>query len=69
MTKPRYQRILLKLSGEALAGQGGYGIQTCPGMARIAAELARGRSFPQEVADRGVDASDLSPDRLSLEVA
>ncbi len=52
-----------------LAGQGGYGIQTCPGMARIAAELARGRSFPQEVADRGVDASDLSPDRLSLEVA
>lgn len=52
-----------------LAGQGGYGIQTCPGMARIAAELARGRSFPQEVADRGVDAADLSPDRLSLEVA
>ncbi len=52
-----------------LAGQGGYGIQTCPGMARIAAELARGRAFPQEVADRGVDASDLSPDRLSLEVA
>ena len=52
-----------------LAGQGGYGIQTCPGMARIAAELARGRAFPQEVADRGVDTSDLSPDRLSLEVA
>ncbi len=52
-----------------LAGQGGYGIQTCPGMARIAAELARGRAFPQEVADRGVDAADLSPDRLSLEVA
>ncbi len=52
-----------------LAGQGGYGIQTCPGMARIAADLARGRAFPSDVADRGVDASDLSPDRLSLEVA
>lgn len=52
-----------------LAGQGGYGIQTCPGMARIAADLARGRAFPSDVADRGIDTSDLSPDRLSLEVA
>jgi D-arginine dehydrogenase len=50
-----------------LAGQGGYGIQTCPGMARIAADLARGRPLPVDIADRGVDAADLSPDRLSLE--
>jgi D-arginine dehydrogenase len=50
-----------------LAGQGGYGIQTSPGMARIAADLARGRSLPKDIADRGVDAADLSPDRLSLE--
>ncbi|MSP49940.1 MAG: FAD-binding oxidoreductase [Alphaproteobacteria bacterium] len=51
-----------------LAGQGGYGIQTSPGMARIAADLARGRSLPQDIADRGLDAADLSPNRLSLEV-
>ncbi len=52
-----------------LAGQGGYGIQTCPGMARIAADLARGRPFPADIADRGLDSADLSPDRLSLEVS
>ncbi|MBM3535952.1 MAG: FAD-binding oxidoreductase [Alphaproteobacteria bacterium] len=51
-----------------LAGQGGYGIQTCPGMARIAADLARGRPFPADMADRGIDAVDLSPERLGLEV-
>ena len=26
MTKPAYKRVLLKLSGEALAGDAGYGI-------------------------------------------
>ena len=26
MTGPKYQRILLKLGGEALAGEGGFGI-------------------------------------------
>ena len=52
-----------------LAGQGGYGIQTSPGMARIAGALARGRPLPADIADRGLDALDLSPDRLSLEVS
>ena len=26
MQEPKYKRIVLKLSGEALAGEGGYGI-------------------------------------------
>lgn len=52
-----------------VAAQGGYGIQTAPAMARISGTLARGRPFPQDMLDRGLDTADLSPDRLSLEVA
>jgi uridylate kinase len=37
--KPAYQRILLKLSGEALAGEAGYGIN--PGVIRSIAEEVR----------------------------
>ena len=37
--KPKYRRILLKLSGEALAGGAGYGIDPAVA-ARLAAELA-----------------------------
>src|SRR3546814_5227012 len=33
-----------------LAGQGGYGIQTSPAMARVAGALAMGRGLPQAVA-------------------
>ncbi len=47
-----------------LAGQGGYGIQTAPGMARIAAALATGRPLPAEVTERGVSEQDLAPGRL-----
>ena len=47
-----------------LAGQGGYGIQTAPAMAAIAAALASGGDFPAHVAERGVSASDLDPARL-----
>jgi D-arginine dehydrogenase len=50
-----------------LAGQGGYGIQTSPGMGRIAAALAQGKPFPADIEDRGTSAVDLAPDRLSLE--
>ena len=50
-----------------LAGQGGYGIQTSPAMARIAADLARDKPFPKDLEDRGLAPLDLSPDRLSLE--
>src|SRR5690606_21877391 len=38
-----------------LAGQGGYGIQTAPAMARLAAALALGRGMPADIADQGVD--------------
>jgi uridylate kinase len=37
-SKPRYRRILLKLSGEALIGDGKYGIHA-PTMTRIASEV------------------------------
>ena len=47
-----------------LAGQGGYGIQTAPALARLAASLCRGAGIPAELADRGVAAAALSPARL-----
>ena len=47
-----------------LAGQGGYGIQTAPAMAVIAAALASGGDFPVHVTERGVSAADLDPARL-----
>jgi D-arginine dehydrogenase len=48
-----------------LAGQGGYGIQTAPSMARIAAALATGRTLPPDLADLGVEAAALSPRRFA----
>jgi D-arginine dehydrogenase len=47
-----------------LAGQGGYGIQTAPAMARCLADLMTGRGLPADVVGRGVPAADLSPARL-----
>lgn len=46
------------------AGQGGYGIQTAPAMARIAAALARREAIPADVLAEGLVAEDLSPDRF-----
>jgi D-arginine dehydrogenase len=46
-----------------LAGQGGYGIQTAPAMAALAAALVRGEAVPAAVADFGVDAKALRPGR------
>jgi D-arginine dehydrogenase len=46
------------------AGQGGYGIQTAPAMARAAAALARQENLPDDVAREGLAAADLSPDRF-----
>jgi D-arginine dehydrogenase len=48
-----------------LAGQGGYGVQTAPALARVAAALACERPIPQEIADFGVDAKDLTPRRFA----
>lgn len=47
-----------------LAGQGGYGIQSAPGMARAAAALIAGRALPEDIAAEGVSAAALSPARL-----
>lgn len=48
-----------------LAGQGGYGIQTAPALARTAASLAMGEDVPDDVAALGLTAATLSPTRLS----
>lgn len=47
-----------------LCGQGGYGIQTAPALARAAAALALGRDIPTDIAEQGVSVAALSPARL-----
>ncbi|MDX1892115.1 FAD-dependent oxidoreductase [Mycolicibacterium sp. 050158] len=46
-----------------LAGQGGYGIQTAPATARLAAALALGRPAPPDLVARGLDVTRLAPRR------
>ncbi len=68
--KPKYRRILLKLSGEALAGGAGYGIDPAVA-ARLAAELAEIVGLGCQVAIvvgggnifRGLSAAELGMDR------
>lgn len=48
-----------------LAGQGGYGIQTAPATARLAAALVLGQPVPVDLVDNGLDATRLAPDRFS----
>jgi len=48
-----------------LVGQGGYGIQTAPAMARLAAALALGQPAPADLLDQGLDIADLSPGRFA----
>jgi D-arginine dehydrogenase len=47
------------------AGQGGYGIQTAPALARTGASLLRGGALPHDVSEKNVSAADLSPTRLT----
>ncbi|MEA2778903.1 MAG: D-arginine dehydrogenase [Rhodospirillaceae bacterium] len=47
-----------------LAGQGGYGIQTAPGIARLVAALARRQPVPEDLAELGVVEAALSPARF-----
>lgn len=49
-----------------LAGQGGYGIQTAPAMARLAAALAVERRLPEDLRALGVKEADLAADRAGL---
>jgi D-arginine dehydrogenase len=46
------------------AGQGGYGIQTAPAMARTAAALVMDGDIPDDVLGEGLSAADLSPQRF-----
>lgn len=47
------------------AGQGGYGIQTAPGLARTAASLAKGEALPGDIVAARVSAAGLHPGRFS----
>jgi D-arginine dehydrogenase len=47
-----------------LAGQGGYGIQTCAAMGEACAALARSLPLPDRLAEFGLTAAMLSPARL-----
>jgi D-arginine dehydrogenase len=47
-----------------LAGQGGYGIQTAPALARATAALIAKGDLPGDLTARGLDKSMLAPDRL-----
>jgi D-arginine dehydrogenase len=47
-----------------LAGQGGYGIQTAPAMGALACALVLGHATPDDLAQFGVNAYDLRPDRF-----
>jgi len=49
-----------------LAGQGGYGIQTAPALARTAAALVQGRTLPADIADQGVTFAQLGTERKAL---
>ena len=48
-----------------LAGQGGYGIQTAPALARAAAALALLQALPADLIDEGVRQASIAPDRLT----
>lgn len=47
-----------------LAGQGGYGIQTSPALAQVAASLVMGDPVPDQIASHGVDPADMAPARI-----
>ncbi len=47
-----------------LAGQGGYGFQTSPALAGLAADLVAGRPFPARLRDLGLTLDMLSPARF-----
>jgi D-arginine dehydrogenase len=49
-----------------LAGQGGYGIQMAPALARAAAALLLHAPLPEDIVAQGLRAQDLSPSRPAL---
>jgi D-arginine dehydrogenase len=49
-----------------VAAQGGYGIQTSPAMGEACASLVRGLPIPDHLANWGLTAEMLSPERLVI---
>jgi D-arginine dehydrogenase len=49
-----------------LVGQGGYGIQMAPALARLAAALVLEREVPEDIRAQGIEAKDVSPARSTL---
>jgi D-arginine dehydrogenase len=47
-----------------LVGQGGYGIQSAPGLSAMAADMARGLPISQAIIDLGLNRADIAPERL-----
>jgi D-arginine dehydrogenase len=47
-----------------LVGQGGYGIQSSPGLSKTAADMARRLPIPKHVIDMGLNPADIAPERL-----
>ena len=74
MKRPRYRRILLKLSGEVLTGEGGYGIDPAV-IQKIAQEIKEVKNLGVEIAIvigggnifRGMAASARGMDRASAD--
>ncbi len=48
-----------------MAGQGGYGIQSAPAAADLAAALVQGKPVPGHIADQGLDPARVAPDRMA----
>ena len=49
-----------------LAGQGGYGIQSAPALARLACSLVLARDTPEDILDQGLDIHILHPGRTEI---
>ncbi|MEM6462533.1 MAG: FAD-binding oxidoreductase [Pseudomonadota bacterium] len=47
-----------------LAGQGGYGIQSSPGLSQFAASLVRGAPLPSGLGERGFEIASVAPERM-----
>ncbi len=47
------------------AGQGGYGIQSAPAIARLAAAMVLAHAVPEDILDQGFELADISPQRLA----
>ncbi|MEM5542661.1 FAD-dependent oxidoreductase [Sulfitobacter sp. AS92] len=49
-----------------MAGQGGYGIQSAPAAANLAAALVQGKPIPDHIVTAGFDLASVAPDRAGI---